>query len=212
MMGDDAMKTTRLASVAVLLLVAGLGCSQSTQAPVVAQADCSGDSQCAARGGGVCVQGVCQQCRTDGDCGGGARCASNRCESAPVVTAIDTASPVVVQPTVGSRCYESVYFEFDDSSLSEAARGALQQTADCIRREAGPRFVLIGHADPRGATEYNLALGHRRAHGVLQYLVSLGVPRARLAASSVGSEQASGSDEVGWARDRHVAFDRPGDR
>lgn len=205
----------RMMSAAFVLLVgcaAGAGCSRATRAPV-AQPDCTGDSQCAARGGGVCEQGICQQCRADGDCPGpGARCVSNRCESAPAAAAPVDDGPVAVQPAEGSGCFENVYFQFDDATLSDASRASLQQTADCIRREAGQRYVLIGHADPRGASEYNLALGHRRAQAVFLYLVGLGVPRDRIAASSLGSERASGSDESSWARDRRVEYNRPGGR
>src|SRR5439155_418917 len=42
---------------------------------------CSNDKDCHEKE--YCVNGQCQQCRSDGDCPGG-KCASGRCESAPV--------------------------------------------------------------------------------------------------------------------------------
>lgn len=179
-------------------------CSSAPPPPTLAHAGCVSDSECAARGG-VCVAGTCQQCRTSADCNGGS-CVQNRCETAPTPVA-ETRPEVIVRSTDGGpACFERVHFAFDDSALSEAARASLQQTSDCLRRERGQRFVLIGHADPRGSVEYNLALGHRRAQAVLNYLVALGIERRRLAASSVGSEYATGTDEEGWARDRHVEY------
>ena len=62
---------------------------------------------------------------------------------------------------------------------------------------------LIGRTDPRGTEEYNLALGDRRAQSAQKYLGSLG-PNAKLTHSSMGEEQATGTDETGWARDRRV--------
>lgn len=193
-----------MSMMAVLWLMA---CGGSSQRPPVQTASnaCAGDASCA---GGVCVAGVCRQCRDDGACGGG-RCVDGRCV-APQVARTETNPTVTVQPD-GGACFERVYFDFDDAQLTERARTALQRTAECLRREVSGRVVLMGHADPRGSVEYNLALGHRRAQSVMNYLVALGVPDARLAASSVGSEYAEGSDEETWARDRRVEFsDRQG--
>ncbi|MFO0604837.1 MAG: OmpA family protein [Polyangiales bacterium] len=187
---------------ASLLAVLALGCARSSPpAPTVAHAGCNSDSECAGRGG-VCVAGACQQCRADADCPGGA-CRQNRCEAAPQ----RPVEGVVVQAEDGrASCFERVFFAYDDANLGDDARRSLQRTADCLRREPGRRFVLTGHADPRGSVEYNLALGHRRAQATLAYLVALGVPRDQLAASSVGSEYAEGHDEEGWARDRRVEY------
>jgi len=77
---------------------------------------------------------------------------------------------------------------------------------ECIQRERNTRYVLIGRADPRGTTEYNLALGERRARVVQRYMVSLGLLPDRLAVSSEGSEFATGTDDAGWRRDRRVDF------
>jgi len=183
--------------------VLALACSRASEAPTtVANAGCSADSECASRGGGVCVAGACQQCRTDAECRGGV-CRQNRCDAAPA----RQTEGVVVRPEEGrSSCFERVYFAFDDSALSEETRRSLQETAARLQREPGRRFVLMGHADPRGSVEYNLALGHRRAQAVLNYLTALGVARDQLAASSAGSEYASGEDEAGWARDRRVEY------
>jgi peptidoglycan-associated lipoprotein len=106
--------------------------------------------------------------------------------------------------------FEPVYFTFDNSQLDDGARRALQRASECLQREARSRYVLIGRADPRGTTEYNLALGERRARSVQAYLSSLGIDQARLGVSSEGSEAATGTDEASWARDRRVDF-RPRD-
>ena len=58
--------------------------------------------------------------------------------------------------------------------------------------------------DPRGTEEYNLALGDRRARMAANYLIALGARADRVDVRSVGEEQASGTDEAGWARDRRA--------
>jgi peptidoglycan-associated lipoprotein len=68
----------------------------------------------------------------------------------------------------------------------------------------GERLVLIGHADPRGEPEYNMALGERRAGSVRDYLARLGVGKERLVETSRGELDAEGEAEFGWRRDRRV--------
>jgi outer membrane protein OmpA-like peptidoglycan-associated protein len=207
--GYPSMEKHRMKNIGSLIVSLAIvmvcgACSSARQTPAVAQAGCTSDSECSTRGG-VCIAGACQQCRSSADCGNGGACVQNRCEATEAVASV--ADTVTVQPTDGgASCFESVHFDFDDASLSSAVREALQRTAECLRREPGRTFVLMGHADPRGASEYNLALGQRRAQAVYAYLTALGVERSRLAASSVGSEHAEGTDEAGWARDRRVEY------
>jgi peptidoglycan-associated lipoprotein len=49
-----------------------------------------------------------------------------------------------------------------------------------------------------------MALGERRAGSASRYLTALGVDGGKLAETSRGKLDATGSDEHGWARDRRV--------
>lgn len=81
-----------------------------------------------------------------------------------------------------------VYFDYDESTLSEDTRQKLARNADLIK--ATQFLVTIeGHADARGTNEYNLALGERRANAVRDYLGSLGVSADRLRTLSYGEER-----------------------
>ncbi|MEZ5318867.1 MAG: OmpA family protein [Vicinamibacterales bacterium] len=86
---------------------------------------------------------------------------------------------------------EDVYFAYDKSDLSDAARAALQKNAEWMnvsfRRNTA--VTIEGHADERGTNEYNLALGERRAASVRDYLTSLGIAAARLSIVSKGEEE-----------------------
>jgi peptidoglycan-associated lipoprotein len=63
---------------------------------------------------------------------------------------------------------------------------------------------LVGHTDPRGTEEYNLALSDQRAQAVRRYLENLGVPSGRLVVVPKGELEAQGTDEQTWAEDRRV--------
>jgi peptidoglycan-associated lipoprotein len=97
-------------------------------------------------------------------------------------------------------------FDFDESSLLSQDQQVISRIAECVTTGplAGRAVALIGHADPRGGRDYNQALGERRANSVLDRLSTLGVGGAQLAASSRGKQDATGTDETGWSRDRRV--------
>jgi peptidoglycan-associated lipoprotein len=97
-----------------------------------------------------------------------------------------------------------VYFAFDSSTLSSAARDKIQSNAQCIRERDMSQVQLVGHCDPRGTEEYNLALGERRARSVKKYLTSLGVSGDKLGVSSMGEEMADGTGPDTWPDDRRV--------
>lgn len=97
------------------------------------------------------------------------------------------------------------YFDFDSSSLTDAARMAVDaHIAVMLSNDESVR--LEGHTDERGTREYNLALGERRANAVRDYMVANGVPSYRIEAISYGEENpvAFGSSEANWSQNRRV--------
>ncbi len=97
-------------------------------------------------------------------------------------------------------------FAFDSADIQPDAAAALDALARCFVSgpAKGKTMKLIGHADSRGETEYNLALGQRRAGSIGEFLAKKGVEQGRLGVSSKGEFEASGTDEDGYARDRKV--------
>jgi peptidoglycan-associated lipoprotein len=63
---------------------------------------------------------------------------------------------------------------------------------------------LIGRADPRGDSEYNMVLGGRRASSVATTLEQLGMSSQKISSTSRGEMDATGTDEATWAKDRRV--------
>ena len=167
-----------------------------------------------------CVNGQCQQCRDDSDCPAGQSCASGRCEPIPGWCGSDADCPPG-QECIDNRCVapavvetpmetptactlSSVNFAYDADEITSGAGSTLQANAECIQSRDIPHVTIVGHCDPRGTEEYNLALGHRRAQGVQAYMGRLGVQRSRMGTQSMGEEMARGSSESGWARDRRA--------
>lgn len=96
------------------------------------------------------------------------------------------------------------FFDLDESTLRDDARGPLQKNAEWMKRWTSTRVSVEGHADERGSAEYNLALGDRRGNAVRDYLVSLGIPSARISVVSKGKEApfCTESNESCWQQNR----------
>ena len=105
-----------------------------------------------------------------------------------------------------SKVEKAPKFDFDKSDLTRSDHDVLEAIARCLTSGPlrGRRLTLVGRADPRGETEYNMGLGSHRADSVKAYLTRLGVEGGRIAATSRGELDASGRDEDGWSRDRRV--------
>lgn len=153
-------------------------------------------------------------------CGGGAMLVDAR----PIeVTAVKPegpvvpreASPVQIDPRIVDACGDipKPQFAFDSSSVSDDARATLTAVTRCFTEGAlkGRTIKLVGHADPRGETMYNLALGQRRAAVVGQFLRGKGLPDKQILTTSRGEFDAMGQDESGWAIDRRVDLVLDGD-
>jgi len=104
--------------------------------------------------------------------------------------------------------FEKIYFNFDSSALSDAARQSLVKNFAVLKQNPQSRIRVEGHCDERGSGEYNLALGERRAQAAVRYLTTMGVQAARLSTISYGKEKPadSGHDEAAWAKNRRDEF------
>ena len=181
---------------------------------------CDTDEQC--REAEFCVNGMCQQCRGDDDCPDGHSCANGACEVGYCESASDCGEGQDCQNNVcvtvataelpapseagPGDCYiQSVYFDYDSSSVESGSRDQLSTNAACLKEKQINSVHLTGLTDPRGTEEYNMALGDRRARSAQKYLKSLGV-EADITYSSMGEEMSTGQDDASWARDRRVDF------
>jgi len=119
-----------------------------------------------------------------------------------------TAGSVHIEDRILKACGDipRARFAFDSTELEPEASKALEALARCFTTGAlaGKGMKLVGHADPRGETEYNFGLGQKRAGSVAEFLGKKGMEKSRVETSSRGEIEASGIDEEGWAQDRKV--------
>lgn len=103
---------------------------------------------------------------------------------------------------------EMVFFDYDVSAIRADQRARLDEKVGILREEGDVTLRIVGHADERGSTEYNLALGRRRAQSIKDYLAGYGISADRLQILSMGEERPleSGSDERAWSRNRRGEF------
>lgn len=154
---------------------------------------CTDDSQCPADQS--CIDGQCRPCESDDQCGEGGKCHRGRCERAE----LQSTTP----PTDGACKLEPVYFDFNESVLSTEATSAIERDAECLKKAPGHSVTLIGHTDPRGTEEYNLALSDKRAQSVRDRMQRIGA-NSPLKLVPKGELESTGTDENGWAKDRRV--------
>jgi peptidoglycan-associated lipoprotein len=175
---------------------------------------CQNKSQCPA--GQECIANRCGPCRSDKDCPAGAKCWKGMCDTRKHCTKDDecaqnedcvdgickTEVPVV---KAGPCTLAAVYFDFNESGLTTDATSTLAKNSECLKKETRP-VTLVGHADPRGTAEYNIALSEKRAQSVRSHLERLGTESSRMAILPRGALDAKGTDEPSWAQDRRVDF------
>lgn len=125
--------------------------------------------------------------------------------AAAVASAAADAASVEVSIDSAANLETVFYFEYDQSSLTSAARAALDAQASALR-DTVSSVRLEGHADERGSREYNLALGERRAKAVADYLAIQGVSRSRVEVVSYGEERPISlrSDDAAYSLNRRV--------
>lgn len=179
---------------------------------------CKADGDCP---GKRCVNNRCVACQGDGDCAGG-RCQNGRCEAESRTRCKSNDDCAESEDCVKGFCVpaqgrvqsgggdpgcklDTIYFDFNESVLSAEATSIIDRNATCVKG-ANRSVSLVGHTDPRGTDEYNLALSERRAQSVRDRLVRLGVAGDKMQTLPRGELDASGTDETGWSRDRRVEF------
>jgi peptidoglycan-associated lipoprotein len=171
----------------------------------------------------LCVNNRCAGCQSDKQCGAGGRCDKGNCIAENRTRCKSNDDCAESEDCVGGFCVpagprqnayaagkppcglDTVYFDFNESVLSAEATSIIDKNADCVKR-ASRSVVLVGHTDPRGTEEYNLALSERRAQTVRERLQRIGVGQQGLSTLPRGEIDATGNDETGWSRDRKVEF------
>ena len=114
---------------------------------------------------------------------------------------IQPGSPEDFLINVGDR----VFFSFQSSDLTPAARATLERQAEWLQRFPARRVVIEGHTDgEERSREAALTLGERRANAMKDYLIALGISSSRITTITYGKEQPAvlGATEAAFAQNR----------
>jgi peptidoglycan-associated lipoprotein len=103
---------------------------------------------------------------------------------------------------------DTVYFDFDSSSVKPAEKSKVSAVADYLKSNAANAVRVEGHCDERGTEEYNRSLGERRALALREELVTLGIEPGRVDTISYGKDRPAetGHDEAAWKKNRRGEF------
>lgn len=104
--------------------------------------------------------------------------------------------------------FPQVAFAFDSANLTDLGKGQVYLAAQRLKDKTDLTVVIEGHADNRGADDYNQKLGLQRAQTVMKELVALGVDGGRISTASLGENKPLiGADTAwAWAVNRRVEF------
>ena len=108
----------------------------------------------------------------------------------------------------GALAAETVYFDYDSSSIKSSEESKIASVASALKSDASAKLLIEGNCDERGTEEYNRSLGERRALAAREALAAAGVEASRVATRSYGEDRPAenGHDQSAWAKNRRDEF------
>lgn len=106
---------------------------------------------------------------------------------------------------------ETVFFDFDKSTLRPEGKSKLDEIVSAWRREGNSwkSLKIMGFADERGPADYNIQLSRDRAQAVAAYLSAHGMPAEKLDTEGYGESHPAVADATTpeeYQRNRRVEF------
>ena len=86
----------------------------------------------------------------------------------------DTPQVVIVTENEKKEVMQIIYFDFDNSKLSEVSKKTLSDFLN-INKKKLSRYIIFGHTDTKGSSKYNMSLSIKRADSVKEALLDQGI-------------------------------------
>jgi len=86
----------------------------------------------------------------------------------------DTPQVVIVTENQKKEVMQIIYFDFDNSRLSEVSKNTLFDFLDKNKNQLS-KYIIFGHTDTKGANKYNIELSIKRAESVKKVLLDHGI-------------------------------------
>ena len=100
----------------------------------------------------------------------------------------NTSNVTIVTQNEKKEIMQIIYFDFDNSKLSEVSKSVLINFLDKNKNSVS-RFIILGHTDTMGSKEYNISLSIRRAEAVKEILLKEGIVEKNIAILGKGEEK-----------------------
>jgi peptidoglycan-associated lipoprotein len=119
-----------------------------------------------------------------------------------------TPAPTATEEQLFAQNVKDVYFDYDKSDIRPDQQSSVQADVAFLNQHSSINFLIEGHCDERGSTEYNLALGDKRANSVKNALTAGGINASRIKTISYGKEKpfCMESNEACWQQNRRGHF------
>jgi len=106
-------------------------------------------------------------------------------------------------------CLYDINYDNNSASIDAASKKQLDEIVSLLNNISNMQMKINGHADSRGARDYNIKLANDRAKSVYDYLVSKGINSSRLKYEGYGPDKpiASNDTEQGRRQNRRVEFE-----
>ena len=86
----------------------------------------------------------------------------------------ETPQVVIVTENKKKEVMQIIYFDFDNSKLSQVSKNTLFNFLDKNKKKLS-RYILFGHTDTKGSSKYNMKLSIKRAESVKEVLLDQGI-------------------------------------
>jgi peptidoglycan-associated lipoprotein len=103
---------------------------------------------------------------------------------------------------------ETLYFDYDSSSIKSSEESKLASVASALKADASAKLLVEGNCDERGTEEYNRSLGEKRALAAREALANQGVEPGRVATRSYGEDRPADPShtQAAWSKNRRDEF------
>jgi OOP family OmpA-OmpF porin len=86
----------------------------------------------------------------------------------------DTPEVVIVTENEKKEVMQIIYFDFDNSKLSEVSKNTLFNFLNKNKKKLS-KYIIFGHTDTKGSSQYNMSLSIKRAESVKEVLLDQGI-------------------------------------
>ena len=100
----------------------------------------------------------------------------------------NTSNVSIVTQNEKKEIMQIIYFDFDNSKLSEVSKSVLLNFLDKNKNSLS-RYIILGHTDTMGSETYNISLSIKRAEAVKDILLKEGIKEKTITILGKGEEK-----------------------